>query len=210
MAEVIIIEAAGLITGILLGILLCNLLWNNSEEQHIKKELCYLLSGIFMGCAFLCAAQYVGNDLSLNNLVILTGLIFLAVYAIQDMIENAVYAFLLNVGVIGIVLLKSTVYIFECGVTEWFSFFVLSAVVYLSLKVISRQFHSKIGEGDYDILFMIYIVCGNYGTVQVLFISSVAGLMFYGVKLLLKKARLTDKIPLAPILYIGTLAYLGL
>lgn len=210
MAEVIIIEAASLITGIFLGLLLCNLLWNSSEEQHIKKEFCYLVSGIFMGCAFLCAARYVGNDLSLNSLVILMGLVFLAVYAIQDMIENAVYVFLLNLGVVGIVLLKSAVYIFECGVTEWFSFFILSAIVYLSLKVISRQFHSKIGEGDYDILFMIYIVCGNYGTVQVLFISSVAGLVIYGVKLLLKQARLTDKIPLAPMLYIGMLVYFGL
>lgn len=210
MAEVIIIEAASLIAGIFLGLLLCNLLWNSSEEQHIKKELCYLISGIFMGCAFLCTAQYVGNDLSLNSLVILMGLVFLAMYAIQDMIENAVYAFLLNLGVVGIVLLKSAVYIFECGVTEWFSFFILSAIVYLSLKVISRQFHSKIGEGDYDILFVIYIVCGNYGTVQVLFISSVAGLVIYGIKLLLKQARLTDKIPLAPILYIGMLVYFGL
>ena len=126
------------------------------------------------------------------------------------MIENAVYVFLLNLCVVGIVLLKSAVYIFECGVTEWFSLFILSAIVYLFLKVISRQFHSKIGEGDYDILFMIYIVCGNYGTVQVLFISSVAGLMIYGIKLLLKQARLTDKIPLAPILYIGMLVYFGL
>ena len=139
MAEVIIIEAASLITGIFLGLLLCNLLWNSSEEQHIKKEFCYLVSGIFMGCAFLCAARYVGNDLSLNSLVILMGLVFLAVYAIQDMIENAVYVFLLNLGVVGIVLLKSAVYIFECGVTEWFSFFILSAIVYLSLKVVYRD-----------------------------------------------------------------------
>lgn len=210
----IVLEIASFIVGSFFGILLCNLIWEDVQIRNSlsekKKALYSLVSSLYMGCAFLCASHFAQTYPGLESLVLLAGLIFLAAYAIQDMIELAVYEFLLNVGVIGIVLLKSIIYIFDCEFTQLFSFLILSAAVYVGLKAVARVFPKAVGCGDYDILFLIYALCGNQGMVQVLFASSFIGLLIYVPTLLLKHVKKNEKIPLAPILYLGTLAYFGL
>lgn len=210
----IFLEAASFVVGSLFGIVLCNLLWEDVQIRNSLSEkktaLYYLVSSLYMGCAFLCASRYAQANSGLESLVLLAGLIFLAVYAIQDMIELAVYEFLLNMGAIGVVVLKSATYLFDCEFTQLFSFLILSASVYVGLKAIARVFPKTMGCGDYDILFLIYALCGNQGMIQVLYASSFIGLLIYVPKLLLRRAKKDEKIPLAPILYLGTLAYFGL
>lgn len=210
----IIFKVSCLVVGFIFGILLCNLMWEdakiNCSLSKSKIVSYYVISGLFMGCAFICASHYVDTFPSCENLVILGGLVFLAAYAIQDMLQMAVYAFLLNVGSIGIVMLRMMVYACEGKFIEMFSFLILSGAVYVGLKIIARIFPKAIGCGDYDILFVIYALCGNQGMVQVLFASSCIGLSIYIPKLLLKRVKKSEKIPLAPILYLGTLAYLWL
>lgn len=210
----IILEIASFIVGSFFGILLCSLIWEDAQIRNSLSErkiaLYYLVSSLYMGCAFLCASHCARISSGLESLVLLAGLIFLAAYAIQDMIELAVYEFLLNIGAVGIVLLKSIVYIFDCEFTQLFSFLILSAAVYVGLKAVARVFPKAIGCGDYDILFLIYALCGDQGMVQVLFASSFIGILIYVPKLLLKRVKKSEKIPLAPILYLGTLAYFGL
>jgi len=210
----IILKVSSLVVGFIFGILLCNLMWEDAEMKYSpsKNKIVsyYVISGLFMGCAFICASHYVDIFLYIESLAILGGLVFLAVYAIQDMLQMAVYAFLLNVGSIGIVMLRIMVYVCEGEFVEMFSFLVLSGAVYVGLKIIARIFPNSIGCGDYDILFVIYALCGNQGMVQVLFASSCIGLLIYVPMLLLKRVKKSEKIPLAPILYLGTLAYLWL
>lgn len=210
----IIFEVASFIVGLVFGILLCNLIWEDVQIRNSLSEkkiaLYYLVSGMYMGSAFLCASQCAQTDPGVESLVILAGLIFLTAYAIQDMIELAVYEFLLNIGAIGIVFLKSTVYLFDCGFAELFSFLIISAAVYVGLKAVARAFPNAIGCGDYDILFVIYALCGNQGMIQVLFASSLIGILIYVPRLLLRRVKKNKKIPLAPILYLGTLAYFAL
>ena len=210
----IILKLVGGIVGFVFGITLCNLIWEDSETEpcvsNKKINLYYLISGIFMGCAFLCASHNFEAGYCMDSMVMLGGLVFLAAYAIQDMLQLAVYAFLLNVGVIGMLLLRCTVFIFDGEFTKMFSFLILSGAVYVGLKIIARIFPKAIGCGDYDILFVIYALCGNQGMVQVLFASSCIGLLIYVPMLLLKRVKKSEKIPLTPILYLGTLAYLWL
>lgn len=199
-----------LLTGMIFGVMICSLLWADAENRNStlpKKAICYLMSAGFMGCAFLCIARYPETGIETEYLLNFTGLVFLAIYAIQDMIEMAVYTFLLNLGVFGLALVKGIICFAESGFTEFVSFLALSAAVYASLKILSKAFPKCMGSGDYDILFVIYILCGE-GTIQAVFISSVIGLCVFVGSLLFKEKKATDRIPLAPILYLGTALYL--
>ncbi len=207
----IILKFAGGIIGFVFGIILCNLIREDSESKYSvssrKINLYYIISGIFMGCAFLCASHNFETGHCMDSMVMLGGLIFLAAFAIQDLLQLAVYAFLLNVGVIGMLLLRCTLFIFDGEFTKMFSFLILSGTVYVGLKIIAWVFPKFMGAGDYDILFLIFVLCGAEGTIQVLFASSLAGLLICIPFLLSKHVKKGEKIPLAPFLYLGTLAY---
>ena len=181
----IILKVSSLVVGFIFGILLCNLMWEDAEMKYSpsknKMVSYYVISGLFMGCAFICASHYVD-----------------------------IFLYIESLGSIGIVMLRIMVYVCEGEFVEMFSFLVLSGAVYVGLKIIARIFPNSIGCGDYDILFVIYALCGNQGMVQVLFASSCIGLLIYVPMLLLKRVKKSEKIPLAPILYLGTLAYLWL
>lgn len=209
-----VLEIASFVIGTFFGMFLYNFLREDAENRvnlsRRQKVIQCLLSGIFMGCAFLCASRNAQAYICVDSIIILAGLVFLAIFAIQDMIELAVYAFLLKTGEIGVMLLKSMAYIFSCSFAELFSFLFFSAVVYGILKAAERWLPYAVGGGDYEILFIIYILCGGFGTIQVLFAASLIGLVVYVPQLLLKRVSKTDRIPLAPILYLGTLVYFGL
>lgn len=208
----IFLKLAGGIIGFIFGILLCNLICEDPEsEQSVsnkKINLYYIISGVFMGCAFLCASHNFDANNCMDGMVMLGGLVFLAAYAIQDLIQLAVYAFLLNVGVIGMLLLRCTVFIFDGEFTKIFFFLILSETVYVGLKIIAKVFPKLMGAGDYDILFLVFVLCGTEGIFQVLFASSLSGLLICILLLLSKRIDKGKKIPLAPFLYLGTLAYL--
>lgn len=197
--------------GVIYGVMLCSLIWTDAENRKNsskkRKWLCYTISGIFMGCAFLSTALYLENCHNIETLVVFMGLVFLATYAIQDMIELAVYEFLLNLGVCGMVFMKTMIYVFDLDFSGLLSFFAMSAAMYVALKVISKGFPKLMGEGDYDILFIVFLLCGENGLVQVMFISSLIGAVSIAGMLLFGKANMKDKVPLAPILYLGTLMY---
>ena len=208
----IILKLSGGIIGFVFGVVLCNLIWEDTESEHSisgkKINLYYLISGIFMGCAFLCASHNFEAGHCIDSMFMLGGLIFLAAFAIQDILQLAVYAFLLNVGVIGMLLLRCTVFTFDGEFTKMFSFLIISGTVYVGLKIIAKVFPKFMGAGDYDILFLVFLLCGIEGTYQVLFASSLAGLLICIPLLLSKRIQKGEKIPLAPFFYLGTLAYL--
>lgn len=199
--------------GAALGILLCWLL--NAEEINPTKRqrrFHFAASGIYMGSAFLCASCYMpsGCYIDIEVIPVFAGLIFLALYAIQDMQEMAVYAAFLHLGILEVALLKIFEYLVAYDFSALCMFILSSLAVYVILKMLVKQQPNIMGEGDYDILFIIYMLCGYSGIVQAVFLSSVVGLVIYAPLLLLKRLKKHRKIPLAPILYLGTLAYFWL
>lgn len=197
--------------GAALGILLCWLL-NTEEINPTKRQrrFHFAASGIYMGSAFLCASCYMSSECYIEVITVFAGLIFLALYAIQDMQEMAVYAAFLHLGILEVALLKIFEYLVAYDFSALCMFILSSLAVYVILKMLVKQQPNIMGEGDYDILFIIYMLCGYSGIVQALFLSSVIGIVVYMPQLLTKRLDKQQKIPLAPILYLGTLAYFWL
>lgn len=197
--------------GAALGILLCWLL-NTEEINPTKRQrrFHFAASGIYMGSAFLCASCYMSSECYIEVITVFAGLIFLALYAIQDMQEMAVYAAFLHLGILEIFLLRIFGYLVQYEHSELCIFILSTLAVHAILKLLVKQQPNIMGSGDYDILFIIYMLCGYSGIVQALFLSSVIGLVIYAPLLLLKRLKKHRKIPLAPILYLGTLAYFWL
>lgn len=197
--------------GAALGILLCWLL--NAEDINPTKRqrrFHFAASGIYMGSALLCASCYTPSGCYIEIITVFAGLIFLALYAIQDMQEMAVYAAFLHLGILEVALLRIFGYLIGYEFSALCIFILSSIAVYVILKMLVKQRPNIMGEGDYDILFIVYMLCGYSGIVQAVFLSSVIGLVIYAPQLLLKKLKKHRKIPLAPILYLGTLAYFWL
>ncbi|MBE5040747.1 A24 family peptidase [Ructibacterium gallinarum] len=197
--------------GAALGILLCWLL--HAEEINLNKRqrrFHFAASGIYMGSAFLCACCYMPSEGYIEVIPVFAGLIFLALYAIQDMQEMAVYAAFLHLGILEVALLRIFGYLVVYDFSALCMFILSSIAVYVIMKILAKKRPNMIGDGDYDILFIVYMLCGYSGIVQAVFLSSVIGLIIYAPQLLLKRLDKHRKIPLAPILYLGTLAYFWL
>lgn len=197
--------------GAALGILLCWLL-NTEDINPTKRQrrFHFAASGIYMGSAFVCASRYIPSRCYIEAIIVFAGLMFLALYAIQDMQEMAVYAVFLHLGMLEVFLLRIFGYLIRHEHSELCVFILSSIAVYVILKMLVKQRSDLMGEGDYDILFIVYMLCGYSGIVQALFLSSVIGLIVYMPQLLTKRVDKQQKIPLAPILYLGTLVYFWL
>ena len=210
----IIITMLMMLVGVLVGVLFCQLVMANAAEKREisqrEKRLQYAASGVFMGCAFFCASHRLCQGDIYGGLFVLFGLMLLAMYAIQDRIEFAVYSFLLCGGNIGLVLLKALAFVFE---KEWMQLLVFIPVtvgIYLILKYVGNKIERWMGVGDSEILFAIYLLCGPEGILQAIFLSAFIGLLMYMPLVVTKKMKLCEQIPLAPVLYLGALLYFAL
>ncbi len=199
------------VVGAALGTLLCRLVREENANPTKRQHQFHLAaSGIYMGSAFVCASRYIPSGCYIETVIVFAGLMFLTLYAIQDMQEMAVYAAFLHIGILEILLLRIFGYLVQHERSELCIFILSTIAVYAILKLLVKLRPNIMGEGDYDILFIVYMLCGYSGITQALFLSSVIGLIVYAPQMVTKRSDRQKKIPLAPILYLGTLAYFWL
>ncbi len=196
--------------GVLSGIFTCDLMYEKAEAGNkcgYSKFQNGLISGLYMGCAYLCVPRYFSFCIDTEVLVIFCAMFILSIAAIQDMLEHEVYSVVLNCGIIGVIGVRTFLILIDDGLYELITFFIIAGAVYLYLFIVRKTFPKFMGEGDYDVIYIIYLLAGDDGFGYILFASCVLGLVIYLPAILSKKISLKDDIPYVPVLYMGTLVY---
>ncbi len=164
----------------------------------------HLFSELLMGGTFVCVSLCYNNYEMFSAAIVITGLIFMSVCAIEDMVEKKIYTFLLYGGILVTDIIKIIMVSMEKGDFAAFDYMVSVAAVKISLWMISKLSNAEIGAGDFDIIILMYIICGGMGCMYSVFYASFIGCIIYLPLILLKKFDRRTPIPFVPLLLIGT------
>jgi len=162
----------------------------------------HFMSELFMGTAFVVGYICL-LELELEYAILSAAtLVLLAIYAIEDTKEQMIYSSLLNIGIILTGILK--VYILYT--TKSYMDILMLILTVIMFKVMTKFLSfSGIGNGDFDIILVMYMLFGDYGCGFSIAISSFAGCAIYLPAVALKKYDRKQPLPLAPLLFMGTM-----
>lgn len=165
-------------------------------------DFSHFMSEMYMGVAFvvgyICYCEF---QREYGILSILT-LLLMAIYAIEDTKEQMIYSFLLNLGIVLTGLMKIYILYMDndyCGIK------ILLMTVILFKIVFSFVTFAGIGNGDFDIMLVIYMLFGCYGTFFCITAASFVGCAIYVPAVLLKKYDRKEPLAFAPLLFMGTM-----
>ncbi len=179
----------------------CRKCRTNIRPTHFASE-------VLMGLTFVAVMASLMFFNNIQKYIIAFGLLCMGIAAIEDLIEHKVLNVILNLGVIAAWILKSYEnYIFS-GWVEVAYYTLEFAILKTMLWGLSKALKNKIGEGDFDILLLMYLMCGAYGSLMSVFFGSFIGCIIYMPLILLKKHDRKDEIPFVPLLLAGTIIYL--
>lgn len=158
---------------------------------------------IFMGSTFMCASLQSEGVGLYAGAIIFIGLFFLCLSAIQDMSEQMIYNWILCGGIMLCGLLRSANLLLggHAKAAVWFA--VSVCVLKLFLFFAAKAMKHKIGEGDFDIFLLLYVLCGAYGAVVSVALGSGIGCLLYIPAVIMKRYERTQPLPFAPLLFVG-------
>jgi len=116
-----------------------------------------------------------------------------------------VYSWILSAGVVSAYLVKLCICIKFAQINE--AVIITASVMIIKgfVFILSKALRNKIGEGDFDILIIMYILCGLYNTVLSVVIACVLGIAIYLPQIITKKRDKNEPLPLVPFLLAGTI-----
>ena len=169
-------------------------------KKHIDTS--HFMSEIFMGAAFvvsyICFLEF---SLEYSILSVIT-LFFLAIYAIEDTKEQMIYSSLLNLGIILTGMVKAYI-LYSAKSYREILMLVLTVIAY---KIIMHFISfAGIGNGDFDIILVMYMLFGAYECGFSIAVSSFVGCTIYIPAVILKKYDKKQPLALAPLLFMGTM-----
>lgn len=173
-----------------------------------KIDKAHLWCELIMGAAFLVGSLSFCKYGIEFGAVSFAALVSIGVCAIEDLKEQMVYGFILNGSIILTTLVKSAFLLAEQNYLD--TMILWSGVLILKLIFIalSLVFYEKIGEGDYDILIVIFILGDLWGMIYAIFYASIIGCIIYLPQILLKKRAKDAPLPFIPLLLMGSICYL--
>lgn len=179
----------------------CRKCGNKIDCEHLFSEL-------IMGTSFFCGSFFLFENSLSYGVTYFISLILIAVCAIEDMKEQMVYSWLLNLTIIATLILKCLEYIF----TKNYANIIFAVAVVILLKIIffvlSKIFKDKIGSGDFDIFIVMVILQGFFDAIFSLTIGCIIGVIICLFGMFLKKMDKREPLPLIPFLFIGMVIYL--
>lgn len=192
----------------LIPILSYTFLLGKCRKCKKKIDSAHFVSELIMGTAFLVSSLSFAKNGVYYGIMVSAALFSLAVAAIEDYKEQAVYSFILNGGIIMTLIAK--LIMIQAGIGNGTVFLTVSSVLILKLmgRVAAIAFKNKIGAGDFDVFIILYILGEWQGLLMSLTFGCILGCMIYIPQILLKKRDRKEPLPLIPLLFAGTVCFL--
>lgn len=151
--------------------------------------------------------QYLQTD-TVNFFTYATSVCFLWWFSVSDIKTRTISAQMANTAIVLIYLMRfCSLCILSAGKVP--QFIVESLIVLFIFKVLSKYLRGKIGNGDFDIAYIIYLCIGLTGLFCSFVIACLLSLIF-SLKIILKEHKnlKSQSVPFIPYLYMGYLAVL--
>lgn len=166
------------------------------SASHIFSELC-------MGAAFLAAPYLISKFGYTEGPIYAYGIIFLSIFAIEDIKWQAIHSWLLNLGVISSAMVRAYLIYSENGVRDAVLFLIIISGLKLVFSVLGKYI-TKLGAGDLDIFLVIYSICGLYRGLISITLAAVLGCLIYLPQIFTGRMDRKKTVPFAPLLFAGT------
>lgn len=144
--------------------------------------------------------------------VMLLTIVALALSTISDIREKMIYVMPVYIVTVLLVLIRLGQFIAQYNLSGllfhrqvWVCRLVMLVGLVLTFTVLKRVLANKIGDGDFDVLLMLYVSGGINTMFNAMFIGSIVGCIGVIVLKALKKFEKGTAIPMVPLLYIGYL-----
>ncbi len=173
-----------------------------------KIELSHFMSELLMGGAFLCSSFMTSINGIWYGITCFLTLFFMALAAIEDYKEQAVYSWILNASIIVAYILKTMGYIIFMNYQSAAVLLVSVLLLKGTAIVLAKVLKERLGAGDFDILITMYILCGIYGAVLSVTIACILGCLIYLPQIMMKKRDKYESLPFIPLLFAGTICTL--
>ena len=151
--------------------------------------------------------QYLQAD-TVNFFTYATSVCFLWWFSVSDIKTRAISARMANTAIVLIYLMRfCTLCILSTGDIP--RFIVESLIVLFIFKVLSKYLRGKIGNGDFDVAYIIYLCIGLTGLFYSFVIACLLSIIF-SLKIILKEHKnlKSQSVPFIPYLYMGYIAVL--
>lgn len=178
------------------------LLRGRCRKCKSQIDASHFISEIFMGAAFVIGYICLKKLKIEYGILSAVSLFFMAVYAIEDNKEKMIYSWLLNAGIIVVGAIKLNIMYSE---NELFPLLITLITAVIFKLVFALVSFAGIGNGDFDIMLIIYFLFGDYGTGFCISISAFMGCAIYLPAVLLKKYDRKLPLAFAPLLFMGTM-----
>lgn len=143
-----------------------------------------------------------------NILIYITTIVFLYGFSISDIKVKTISAIWGYMAMIFIFMLR---FYFMCGFAVEYvpKFMIESIIVFVIFNIVSKALKGRIGNGDFDVAYIIYLSIGLTGMFCSFVIGCLLSLMF-SLHIILKKHKnlKSYSVPFIPYLYMGYLIVL--
>ena len=181
------------------------LLRGKCRKCKTKIDSTHFMSELFMGAAFLCGSLSFARNGIQSGAIVFAALLSLAIAAIEDYKEQMVYGFILNGGILVTLIIKCAVVISTDGIIYMIIMIFAVLLLKFTSSVIAFSLKNKIGDGDFDVLIILFILDGWKSLIMSLTIGCGIGCLIYIPQILLKKRTRKEPIPFIPLIFAGTI-----
>ena len=175
------------------------------KQMNLKcNQFIYVLLLVF---GMFTVFRFLQSD-TVNFFVYLTSAYILWRLSVSDIKTRTISALMANKAIVLIYLLRiCTLCILSSGNIP--GFIVESLIVLLVFKVLSKFLRGKIGNGDFDVAYIIYLSIGMTGLFYSFVIACLLSIIF-SLKIILKEHKnlKSQSVPFIPYLYMGYMAVL--
>lgn len=173
-----------------------------------KIDGSHLISELMMGAAFAVSSLCFELYGSIYGFLASAVLFSIAVAAIEDYKEQMVYSFILIGGIVVTTCIKGGYYIYISNYIEAACLIGSVFILKLFSMIASYAFNDKIGDGDFDVFIIIYIIGELSGLLVSVTFASILGCVIYMPAIILKKRDKKEPLPFIPLLLMGTMCFL--
>lgn len=172
------------------------------KMMKMKSKCSYIIYILLLALGIFTVLQYLQADMA-GFIIYATSVGFLWWFSVSDIKTRTVSALLIYVAM-GLVFLLRFYLMCNMSVKDVPMFLVKSMIVFIIFYILSKVLKNKIGNGDFDVAYIIYLCIGLTGLFYTFVIACLLSLIF-SLKVILKEHKnlKSQSIPFIPYMYIG-------
>lgn len=175
--------------------------------RYCKKPINWMhtFSECMFGLCFLVVTLGVG-EFDLNLLIALIVVTVICINTLSDILERVTLTIPVYIGIIFTVIIRFIYLLNTFSLDVSLTYLIDVVFMAVILTLLSKLVKNKVGEGDFDILFLFFVANGLNFVASSIFLGSCASMIVIVPMMVTGKLGRKSKVPFVPILLVGYVA----